>query len=107
MSCRRTTASPTRPSSSQRREAALSYELPFRHQRAHVAGIDHVLCNPAVEVVFGHALLREPLVTGRRTGHVGDQQRLETDALVVAEVVALIQLVAAAELAADRIPHQL
>src|SRR5580765_7827293 len=88
-------------------DTGLPWPLPFLDHGADVVRVDQIRHRPAVEIVFGHALLGEPLVALRGAGHFRDQERLETDALVVAEVVSLVQLVAAAELRTDRVPHQL
>src|SRR5918995_361484 len=64
--------------------------------RTHIVRADHVRRRPAVEVVLRHALLGKSLIPLGSAGDIGDQQRLETDALVVAEIVALVELVPAA-----------
>src|SRR5205085_11763922 len=82
-------------------------ELPGPRQGADVVGVDEVGHGPAVEVVFVHALLGEALVAVSLTAGGGGEQDLHADVLVVAAVVALVELVAAAELAADGVPEQL
>src|SRR5262249_43770734 len=66
-----------------------------------------VLCRPPVEVVLRHARLREllpavVLARGQRA-----EERVAADLLVAARVVDLVELVAAAELGADRVPQEL
>src|SRR5580658_11246334 len=62
---------------------------------------------PAVLVVVGHAVLGEAdhAVEGARRARV--PHRLDADVLVVAGVVALVELVARAELGTDRVPQEL
>src|SRR5215469_456059 len=61
----------------------------------HVVRIDHVGDRPAVQVVFPHTLLREALVLCRLPQRIRHHQGLEPDALEVAEVIPLIQLMPA------------
>src|SRR6266550_3204637 len=81
--------------------------LKTRPYSTDIVRVDEIRYRPAVQVVLGHALLGESLVLRACPRELGDHQRLEADALVIAEVVAFVQLVAAAELGAERIPHQL
>jgi hypothetical protein len=52
-------------------------------------------------------VVSKALVAGVGAGHLRHHQHFKPDALLVAEVVPLVQLVPAAELAPDRVPHQL
>ena len=63
--------------------------------------------DPAVLVVVGHALLGERRHLVEMPVARALPQRLDADVLVVAGVVALVELVASAELGADRIPQEL
>src|SRR5437016_1964587 len=63
--------------------------------------------DPAVLVVFGEALLRERDHPIERARGARAPHRLDADVLVVAGVVPLVELMAPAELAADRIPEKL
>src|SRR4030095_3526667 len=66
-----------------------------------------VLRRPAVEVVLGHARLREllePVVLARRE-RAGE--RVAPDLLVASREVDFVELVAAAELAAHGVPQEL
>ena len=68
------------------------------HQNSDVVRVDQVGRGPSVKVIFRHALFREALILFALPRRVGHHQRLESDALVIAEVVPLVQFVAAAEL---------
>src|SRR5947207_7384455 len=75
--------------------------------RAHPVRVDEVLGRPAVQVVLGLARLGEllpALVLARRERA---EQGVAPDLLVAARVVDLVELVAPAELAADRVPQEL
>src|SRR5262249_61326811 len=69
--------------------------------------IYEVLGRPTVEVVLGHARLRELLPAVVLAGGEGAEQRVAADLLVAARVVDLVELVAAAELRAHRVPQKL
>src|SRR5262245_11680414 len=69
--------------------------------------VDQVLRLPAVDVVLGHAALGELLPAIVLPRGQGTEQRVAPDLLVAARVVDLVELVAAAELAADRVPQEL
>src|SRR5437763_11132299 len=71
----------------------------------HVVGIEPGIA-PAVLVVFGEARLRERGHAVERSGGARVPQRLNPDILVIAGVIHLVELVAAAELGADRVPQQ-
>src|SRR5262245_33153129 len=71
-----------------------------------VAGIKPGVA-PALLVVFGETLVGEANHAVKGTGAARIPERLDADILVVAGVVHLVELVAAAELRADRIPQQL
>src|SRR4030095_63630 len=62
---------------------------------------------PAVLVVIGQALLGEPDHAVERAARARVPHRLDADVLVVAGVVHLVELVAAAELGAHRVPKKL
>ena len=87
--------------------AAYDFAFAVLHHHADVVRIDQIRHRPAVQIVFGHALLGEAFVFGRLAHHVGHHQSFKADALVIAEVIALVELVPAAELGAHRVPHQL
>src|SRR3984893_13955471 len=73
-------------------------------QRADVVRVDKIGYGPAVEVVFGHALVGKalpPLVWPRADRRA---QGVDANFLMAAGVVDLVELVAGAELAADRVP---
>src|SRR5262245_14066912 len=76
-------------------------------ERAGTLGIDEVLGRPALQVVLRHARLGELLPAIVLPGGERPEQRVAPDLLVASGVVDLVQLVAAAELAADRIPQEL
>src|SRR5688572_26327065 len=96
-----------RSSTSMVRAGSILRRSQLLHDHADVVSAHHVGRRPAVQIVFRHALFGEPLVALRGARDVGHHERLEPDALVVPEVVALVQLVTPAELAADGIPEQL
>src|SRR5581483_139083 len=75
--------------------------------KAELARIEQVRHGPAVEVVFGHALLGEALEAGGVAGGVGAEQGGTAELLRRAAIVDLVELVAAAELAGDGIPEEL
>src|SRR5579875_486431 len=77
------------------------------HEAVDIRRVHQVGHRPSVEVVLGQAPVREPLVLVNRASRGRGEQHLEADVLVVTRVVALVQLVAPAELGADRIPQQL
>src|ERR671936_336520 len=66
-----------------------------------VVWVDQVGDGPAVEVVLGQALLGKALVLGELPAHLRGEKQLGAHVLVVAGVVALVQLVPGAELAGD------
>src|ERR687886_959820 len=87
--------------------AAVARAVALAAEEADVGVVDHVGHRPAVEVVLRHALLGEALErVGLAVGHRVEQD-LEADVLVVARVVALVELVAAAELRAEGVPREL
>src|SRR5215468_7655071 len=69
--------------------------------------VDEILGRPAVQVVLGHARLRELLPAVVLSRRQRAEERVAADLLVAARVVDLIELVAAAELAADGVPEEL
>src|ERR1700730_2854330 len=90
---------------------SISARLPlgsaFLHYNIDVVRIDQIGYGPAVEIVFRHALLSKTLVFGGLPEHVGCHQDFETNALVIAKVITLIEFMPTAELAAHRVPQQL
>src|SRR5690606_1430774 len=72
-----------------------------------VVVVDQVRCRPAVEVVFGHALLGEASHGIGLPRLLHGEELFQAHALVVARVVALVEFVAPAEFAADGVPDQL
>src|SRR3954451_6679333 len=68
---------------------------------------DEVGDGPAVQVVLGQAGLGEALHGVGLALRLGGEQQLGADVLVVAGVVALVQLVPSAELGADGVPERL
>src|SRR5881394_2703518 len=74
---------------------------------AEFAGIRQVGNAPAVEIVLGHAFLGEALELVGVTGGLCAEERIAADFLGRAAVVDLVELVTAAEFAADRIPQKL
>src|SRR4051812_11319686 len=68
---------------------------------------DEVRHRPAVQVVLGQAGLGEPLHGIGLALRLRGEEQLGADVLVVAGVVALVQLVPAAELGADGVPQGL
>src|SRR4051812_33434837 len=89
------------------RREVLGHALSPPHDRVHVTRVDHVVHGPAVEVVLGHALLRVALHPVHGPVAAGHHVGLEPGELVRARVGPLVELVAAAELAADRVPQKL
>src|SRR5437870_3090403 len=81
--------------------------IPALSDDAHVVRIDQIGDDPSVQVVFRHALLRQTLHPVDRAVPLRHPVALELRQLVAARVRALVQLVAAAELAPDRVPEQL
>src|SRR5437870_12740363 len=80
---------------------------PLSARHAEPADVDQVLRLPPVQIVLGHAALSEllpPIVLarGERT-----EQRVAPDLFVAAGVIDLVELVATAELGADRVPQEL
>src|SRR4051794_36531509 len=73
-------------------------------QDADVVRVDEVRCGPAVQVVFRHAGIGERLPLCRLPRRIRAQNREASDLLVTTGVVDLVQLVARAKLAADRVP---
>src|SRR5262249_26274020 len=71
-----------------------------------VVGIEPGRIGPAVFVIFGHTLVgeRQHLIERARGARI--PQSLDTNILVIAGIVALIELVPPAEFSADRIPQQ-
>src|ERR1700704_993817 len=84
---------------------SLSLETPVLHDHADIVGIDQVGGRPAIQVVFGHALFGESFVLGGLAAQIGHHQGFEPDALMVAEIVALVQFMPAAEFGAYSVPH--
>ena len=82
--------------------------LPCRHDGPWARSrlrVDEVGDGPAVQVVFGHALLGE---AGHGIGQAGllrGEQEFRPDVFMVSGVVALVEFVPAAELGADRVPE--
>src|SRR6267142_3400855 len=68
---------------------------------------DQIGRGPAVEIVLRHALLRESPELRGPAAVLGHLPRDQADGLGSARVVPLVQLVAAAELGADRVPQEL
>ena len=77
------------------------------HHRTHIIRIDQIRHRPAIQIIFGHALFGEAFVFGRLAQHIRHHQDFKPDALMIAEIVALVQFVPAAELGAHGVPHQL
>src|SRR5260370_15085257 len=69
--------------------------------------MDRVRSRPAIEVIFGHTLFGKAFVFGRLSEHIRYHQDLEANALVIAKVIALIELMPAAKLRTHRVPKQL
>src|SRR5262249_11294426 len=81
---------------------------PRRGRRGRLlARIEPSRIGPAVLVVVGHAVLGQPDHAVERTRGARVPHRLDADVLVVAGVVALVELVPGTELGADRVPQQL
>src|SRR5205814_9445387 len=78
--------------------------LPSLHHDADIVGIDQVRRDPAVQIVFRHALLGEALVFRRLPCGVRRHEGFKPDALMIAKVVPLVKLVASAKLGPDRVP---
>src|SRR5262249_5437226 len=74
-------------------------------RRRRLARIEPGWVGPAVLVVVGHAVLGQPDHAIERARGARIPHRLDADVLVVAGVVALVELVAGAELGADRGPQ--
>src|SRR5262249_31055375 len=72
---------------------------------ADVVRIDPGGVGPAVLVVIGEALIDEAYHLVERAAAARVPHRLDADVLVVAGIVHLVELVAAAELGADRVPQ--
>src|SRR5471032_3091381 len=75
--------------------------------KAERAGIGEIWDRPAVEIVFGHALLGEALEAGGVARRLGAEQAIAPNLLGRAGIIDLVELVAAAEFGADRVPQQL
>src|SRR5262249_6726846 len=86
--------------------ASLRPLLP-QHMIAELAGIGEVRHAPAVEVVFGHASLGKALEPVGIPGGLRTEQAIAADLLGRAAIIDLVELVAAAELAAEAVPQQL
>src|SRR5215469_6438232 len=72
-----------------------------------VIGIEEIGNGPAVEVVLGETLIGQVAIgVGEASGLLGFQY-LSTDGLVVSTVIALVELVAAAELRTYGVPQKL
>src|SRR4029078_8563353 len=78
----------------------------FLHDDAYIVGVDQVGHRPPVQIVFRHALLREAFIFGCLAERLSHHEHLEANALVAAEVIAFVELVASAELGTHGIPHQ-
>src|SRR5262245_38690609 len=76
-------------------------------EQVDVVGGDQIGRHPAVEVVLCHAALGEAAELSRGAALLRHRQRDDADDLGAARIVALIELVAAAELRADGVPEQL
>src|SRR6516164_3736391 len=81
--------------------------MPTPAQHADIIGIDEIGDCPALEIVFGHALVRKALPALVLARGERSEQRVAADFLVAAGVVDLIEFVARAELCANRIPQEL
>src|SRR5215472_14197798 len=90
---------------------ATRHSLRFRARRGGrrrlFARIEPGRIGPAVLVVVGHAVLGQPDHAVERARGARVPHRLDADVLVVAGVVALVELVAGTELGADRVPQEL
>src|SRR5690242_11246720 len=62
---------------------------------------------PALEIIVAHALLDELGAAFHDAALLGEAQHVEPHLLVVARIVALVNLMTAAEFGADRIPDEL
>src|SRR4029450_1837222 len=62
---------------------------------------------PAVLVVIGHAFVRQRDHAVKRAGGARVPHRRDADVLVISGIIHLVELVAAAELGADRVPQEL
>src|SRR5579859_2005307 len=77
------------------------------HVIAEFAGVGEIGHLPAVEVVFGHAVLGKTLEAIGIAGGLGAEQAVAADFLGRTAIVDLVELVPSTELAADAIPQQL
>src|SRR5262245_45228525 len=73
-------------------------------KQVHVVRGDQVGDGPALQVVLGHTLLGEPPAGLGQAAAMGHLPRQAPDGLGRARVVTLVQLVAATELRAQRVP---
>src|SRR6266511_553205 len=72
-----------------------------------VVRVDEVGHSPAVQVVLTHALLDKPLTGICHAIRHRREQHFHTNVLVVAGIIAIVQLMTSTELAADGIPQEL
>src|SRR5580693_6295461 len=77
------------------------------HYNTNVVWINEIGHRPAIQVVLSHALLGESFILRRLPQLIGHHQGFKSNALVIAEVVALVEFVPPAELGAHGVPHQL
>src|ERR1700693_2738046 len=72
-----------------------------------IVRIDQVRHGPPIQIVLGHALFGEALVFRGLSQVLRHHQCLKPDALVITEVVPLVELMPAAEFGTPGVPHQL
>src|SRR6185369_13943817 len=86
----------------------MGFSLPGLFQKqVDVVGVDEVGRRPAVEIVLGHAPLGEVAEALGGAAAVGHLPGDEPHGLGGARIISLVELVAAAELRAHRVPQQL
>src|SRR5580658_6959309 len=68
---------------------------------------EQVRHGPAIQVILAKALVGERLVAFELAGGRLAEKELDASVLMIARVVALVELMPAAELGADRVPEQL
>lgn len=73
---------------------------PALYEGVDVVAVEQVRNGPAIQVVFAHALFDHAVHQGDGAGLLGVHQHLDAHVLVVARVVALVELAAAAEFGA-------
>src|SRR5712692_5910825 len=82
--------------------------LPFRDRVSrHVSDAGPGLDDPPVKVIVRHALVGEGFEAIELLGNSGHGDDVQSDLLVVAGVVSLVELVPSAELGANGVPDQL